>query len=105
LGAQGGWLACKSGAGARLPECYGPAAFHDREFTMSASAAPSTTASPAKAAALAKARARRAELAAKINGDNKSVSTEEWDEFFALAQELHKLGHLKPEAVDDGPTP
>jgi hypothetical protein len=65
-------------------------------------ASPATT---AKTAALEKARARRAELAAKINGANGSVSTEEWDEFFALAQELHKLGHLKPEAVDDGPTP
>ena len=67
-----------------------------------------SAASPAmtsKTAALDKARARRAELAAKINGANGSVSTEEWDEFFALAQELHKLGHLKPEAVDDGPTP
>jgi hypothetical protein len=55
--------------------------------------------------ALQKALARRAELAARINQTSGGLSTEEWDEFFALAQELHRLGHLKPEAADDGPTP
>jgi hypothetical protein len=56
-------------------------------------------------AALQKALSRRAELAARINQSSTSLSTEEWDEFFALAEQLNKLGHLKPEAVDDGPTP
>ena len=57
-----------------------------------------------KKSALEKAKARRGELAARLSA-SQTLSTEEWDEFFALGQELHKLGHLKPEAVDDGPTP
>lgn len=55
--------------------------------------------------ALRKALARRAELASRINQTSGGLSTEEWDEFFALAQDLHRLGHLKSEDVDDGPTP
>jgi hypothetical protein len=55
--------------------------------------------------ALEKVLARRAELASRINQTSGGLSTEEWDEFFALAQELHRLGHLRPEAADDGPTP
>lgn len=58
-----------------------------------------------KKAALQKALARRAELAQRITQSSTSLSTEEWDEFYGLAEELHKLGLLKPEAADDGPTP
>jgi hypothetical protein len=64
-----------------------------------------TTMAEDRKTTLQKALARRSELDARINQTSGGLSTEEWDEFFALAKELHRLGHLKPEAADDGPTP